>query len=160
MSKNLYVFLFKIKYGLITTLICSIFLLIDLITKQITTNVYRSIIDGVISIYYTQNTGAAWSIFSNSTLFLIIITSFFIIFALFFNYFFNKKNILYSISFGLILSGATSNLIDRVFLGYVRDFIKLDFINFPIFIVADSVICIGVFLMIIFFLFSKNKEEK
>ncbi|MBO7526901.1 MAG: signal peptidase II, partial [Clostridia bacterium] len=75
------------------------------------------------------------------------------------NFFFKKKNVLYSISLGMILSGAICNLLDRITFGYVRDFIKLDFINFPIFNIADSAICVGVFLFCIFFIFYVQKKE-
>ena len=162
MKNKILNFLIKYKYGLITLLIGSIFAFLDLFTKYLTTDKYLSIIDGFISIYSSKNTGGAWSIFSNHTLGLNKIKSIFIIFLIIFNYFFKKKNILFSISFGLILSGAVCNLYDRIFLGYVRDFIKLEFINFPIFNIADSAICVGVFLICLFFLFfiPKNKEEK
>ena len=159
--KNKFIsFLNKIKYELIIVLIGSITMLIDLITKELTTDKQFSLIDNFISIYSTKNTGAAWSIFSNHTLGLIIITSIFIIFVLIFNYFFKKKSTFYSISLGIVLGGAIGNLFDRIVFGYVRDFIKLDFINFPIFNMADSAICVGVFLLCIFFLFFMDKKKE
>ena len=159
MKNKFLVFLKKIKYDLIIVLTICFFAILDLILKEITTNKYFSLIDGIISIFYTENTGAAWSIFSDKTLGLIIISSIFIIFILIFNFFFKKKNVLYSISLGMILSGAICNLLDRITFGYVRDFIKLDFINFPIFNIADSAICVGVFLFCIFFIFYVQKKE-
>ena len=53
----------------------------------------------------------------------------------------------------MIISGALGNLIDRLFLGYVRDFVKLDFVDFAIFNVADSAITIGTILFFIYFIF-------
>ena len=61
---------------------------------------------------------------------------------------------LYGYSF--ILGGTTGNGIDRIFRGYVIDFINLDFINFPVFNIADISINIG-FILILFSLF-KNKR--
>lgn len=56
----------------------------------------------------------------------------------------------------LVLSGAIGNLIDRVALGYVRDFIAFDFINFPVFNFADSCITVGAVLLIVSVLFTKS----
>ena len=67
---------------------------------------------------------------------------------------------------GIILGGALSNLIDRVFLGGVRDFIYLKFINFAIFNVADMAVslgaitfCILYFIHDILLLNMKNKSD-
>lgn len=160
MKNNFNNFLNRIKYELIIIITGSIFAILDLVSKALTEGKSFSVINGFLSIFYTENTGAAWSIFSNHTLGLIIITSLFIIFMIIFNIFFKRKNILYSIAYGMVLSGAICNLLDRILLGYVRDFIKLDFINFPIFNIADSAICIGIVLLCIFFLFfAKNNKE-
>lgn len=56
----------------------------------------------------------------------------------------------------LVLSGAIGNLIDRVALGYVRDFIAFDFINFPVFNFADSCITVGAVLLVVSVLFTKS----
>ena len=50
----------------------------------------------------------------------------------------------------LVASGAVGNLIDRIALGYVRDFIDLEFINFYIFNFADCAICVGAGLLILY----------
>ena len=53
---------------------------------------------------------------------------------------------------GLVLGGAFCNLYDRVVYGYVRDFISLDFISFPIFNLADCAITFGAIMLVIFFI--------
>ena len=70
-----------------------------------------------------------------------------------------NKTKLVGISFALILSGAIGNFIDRLLNGYVVDMFRLDFINFPIFNVADVCLTVGVALMLIHVLFFE-KEEK
>lgn len=62
-----------------------------------------------------------------------------------------KDNITLSIAFSLMLSGAVGNLIDRVFLGYVIDFLDFYYQNYhwPAFNIADSAIFVGAFLMIL-----------
>lgn len=62
--------------------------------------------------------------------------------------------------FSLVFGGAVGNLIDRLFLGYVRDFIALDFINFPVFNIADMCLCAGVIVLLVFFLFLYPKYNK
>ena len=105
--------------------------------------------------------GAAFGIMSGSTLTLIIV-SFVLIVALFiFNYFMKADSIFYSISFGFIIGGAIGNLYDRLALGYVRDFIFLDFWpSFPVFNFADSFLCVGAVMLAIFILFMSGKKKK
>ena len=78
----------------------------------------------------THNYGAAYGIFSHQTTMLIIITFVMLIVMLIYNWFHKKKTIFYSLSLGLIIGGAIGNLYDRLFLGYVRDFVKFSFFNF------------------------------
>ena len=136
---------------------------IDLITKILTDGIDNvTIINGVISFNSAYNKGAAWSIFSHHTIILALLSIIFVIFAVIFDYKTKiKKNKLYNISFVLILSGAFGNAIDRTFLGYVRDFIRLDFINFPIFNIADSLLVVGVILLAFYILFYESiKDDK
>lgn len=64
------------------------------------------------------------------------------------------------VSMALILSGGIGNMIDRIALGYVIDFIYFVPIDFPCFNVADSLVCIGAALMFVFVLFSKEEDKK
>ena len=66
----------------------------------------------------------------------------------------------------MIISGAVGNMFDRIFLGYVRDFINLEFMNFAIFNIADCALTIGIGLLVIYVLFfdtetkiTKDKKE-
>ena len=139
-------------------------LVIDLITKHFLFDVnYFNLIPNVISVATNGgNDGAAWGMLSGKKLTLIIITCIMLVALFIFNYFVKDKNTLYCVSFAFIVGGAIGNLIDRIWLGYVRDFIYLDFMpTFPTFNVADSFLCVGATLMIIYILFfSSKKEEK
>ncbi len=141
-------------------------IILDQISKIFITSAYainesKSIIDGVLSFVYIKNTGAAFGIFEGARVFFIIITV--LVFILGFWYF--KKNPITNrfekLAVSFIAGGAIGNLIDRAFLGYVRDFISADFINFPIFNIADCFVCIGTGIYILCVLFEgKSNESK
>lgn len=153
-------FLFNNRYGTIMILVGLIVAFWDLILKFLLDGKIMNAIPGFFGIYSTHNTGGAWSIFSGSTIPLIILTSLFIVALIVFNYFFKNKNYFYAISMGLLLSGAICNLFDRIKYGYVRDFINLEFMSFPVFNIADIAICVGVFLLCIYFIFILPKRER
>jgi len=103
----------------------------------------------VFNLHYLKNSGAAFSLLQNAREFLIIVSI--VAVTLLFLYVHNHiRNIhLISISFIALLSaGIMSNCHERIVLGFVRDYIQLNFINFPIFNVADIFITIGVIALI------------
>ena len=151
------------KYLLIELIIFISVIAVDMLTKYLLDGKVIPIIKGVISFTSSHNTGAAFSIFSNNTLMLIIVTIIFLGIIFIADRFIKNKNMLYFVSFALIIAGGVGNLIDRIFLGYVRDFIYFELINFAIFNVADSALTIGVILFAIFVIFfsdgKKNKKQ-
>ena len=70
-------------------------------------------------------------------------------------------NLINTLAWGLILGGTIGNFVDRLNLGYVLDFIRLDFVNFPIFNIADASIFVGVAIILVMQkrFFSEDKEE-
>lgn len=146
-----------ILYSLVMLLLVAL----DMLTKFLLDNKVITLINGVLSFSSSHNTGAGFSIFSNQTIFLILITVIFLIIFTFFNIYEKfKLSHLYFISLSLIYAGAIGNLIDRIMLGYVRDFIYFELINFPIFNIADICLTIGVIIYAINFLFFSKKEKK
>lgn len=137
----------------------AIILIVDQITK-ILIDKKQIIINGFFSINPVNNYGAAWSIFSDKTIFLILSSIVILIVLLRYQSYFkmNKKN---KIAFGLLYGGLLGNLLDRIMFGYVRDF--FDFIifgyDFPVFNIADASLVIGMFLMIIAILKGEDKLE-
>lgn len=119
-----------------------------------------SILGDILWFKSTLNTGVAFGMFSDSTLLFIVISS--LATVIFIYLIFSKKFLtskMEKICLGIIMAGTVSNLIDRIFLGGVRDFIYLKFINFPIFNVADMCITIGMVLLCIVIIFKKPKKE-
>ena len=124
-------------------IISFLIILLDQITKLIFTNKHFGIIN------YATNTGAAFSILQNHTFLLTIISILVAIFILILA----KKEKKIEIPLAFVVGGTIGNLIDRMFFGYVRDFIDLQI--WPIFNIADSFNVIGV--TIIIYLILKGK---
>ncbi len=132
-----------------------VILFLDQITKiivDLTLNLNSSlkVIKNFFYITYIHNYGAAWGIFQNKTFFLIVLSiiALIIIYRYSNTFVINKRNM---IAFSFLLGGITGNLLDRLFLGYVRDFLSFYIFkyNYPIFNLSDAFICIGVILLII-----------
>ncbi len=140
----------EMKKRLLTYLVLVITLIGDLLTKFLIKNKNIIIINNFLTFTYTKNTGAAWSLLAGRRFFLIIISVLFLGLIIYYSFKFknNKRN---NIAFGLIIGGLLGNLFDRIFYGYVRDFISLKFGNYyyPIFNVADIAIVISIILIII-----------
>lgn len=119
------------------------------------------IIKGFFSLTYVRNTGAGFSIMEGQQMILILITLVAIAYFSYSLYKAKNKETLKIISLILIISGALGNLIDRISYNYVIDF--FDFVifgyDFPVFNVADSLLCIGVGLLVIDVLL-ENKNAK
>lgn len=113
----------------------------------------------IFDLIYVLNSGAAFSIFENSKIFLIL----FALTAIALILFYTIKNIDKFSAFSgfwaaMLLSGIGCNLYERITYGYVRDFIQLKFIDFPVFNISDIFINIGVLAIIIIII--KNKYLK
>ena len=140
-------------------LISILIVLSDQFTKNIININHKSLINNDLiffSIDYVKNYGAAFNILSGSRIFLSIVSTIITLFLIYFILY--KKNItnLDLFSYSFILAGTIGNGIDRITRGYVIDFINLNFIDFPVFNIADISINIG-FIFIIYGLI-KNKR--
>lgn len=158
MNKTLKISL--IKLGLIIAVI-----FLDQLTKHLFYNTYCVLIPGLIGFRPSNlNTGGAWSILSNKMWLLIIVSIIFVVLAIVFDFKYKNTSKVYMISFGFIIGGTIGNLIDRLFLGGVRDFIYFDFyINYPTFNLADTFLLIGLTLFVVFIIFiykPKGNQEK
>lgn len=114
----------------------------------------------MLSFTYVENRGAAFGMMTGKQIFLIVVTIVALIYLIYKYYkdVRKSKDKLLKAGFILIISGAIGNLIDRIFLGYVIDFIKLEFIDFPVFNFADIYVSIGC-IIISFYILFKHEEE-
>lgn len=119
------------------------------------------LIDGILEWKYSENTGAAWGSFQGGGWWLIGFTVVMMValgFILFGRKF--RASRLCNMAACLILAGGIGNLIDRVFRGFVVDFIYVKWIDFPIFNVADCCVVIGAALLLFFIVFLYKEDPK
>lgn len=140
-------------------------IVVDLVTKYYTDGVYQEGIKGIFRIESCHNTGASFSIFSDSSVAQIIFIILGILVSagiIIYSILGKKQNLNWCFFVGatLMLGGILGNVIDRISLGYVRDFISLEFMNFAVFNIADSALTIGVVFLIVWLIFFAFKEEK
>ena len=138
----------------------SIFIiLLDQLTKYLMFYNYKIFINKDFLLFrldLVKNYGAAFNILSGSRIFLSLIS---ITFSLLLIYLILRKNTLnlfdlYAYSF--ILGGTIGNGIDRIYKGFVVDFININIINFPVFNIADISINIG-FIFLVYNIFKNNR---
>jgi signal peptidase II len=116
------------------------------------------LLPGFLDLVYVENTGAIFGLFHSHTELLIALGIAGSVIILVFLYYFPPSTTVGTVSFALILSGAVGNLIDRIRLGYVIDFISIHLQNlfhwFP-FNVADAALVVGI-LMLIYYLYKSG----
>ena len=144
----------KINYLFLISIICSLDqtskFLIKLFIQKL------SNIDLILfNIELVRNYGAAFNILSGSILFLSFISIISSI-ILFYFIFISENKVINKYGLSFILAGSIGNGIDRIFNGYVIDFIKFKYIDFPVFNIADVSINIGVILLI--FIYFRDKS--
>lgn len=118
------------------------------------------LLKGVLHLTYVENKGAAFGMLADHRwVFMSISTVAIIAIAL---YLYSGKNTskLYTSALMLIVSGGIGNMIDRIALGYVVDFIDFALIDFAVFNIADSLVCIGAGLLILSLVLDIIKEAK
>lgn len=123
------------------------------------------LIKNVLYLKYATNDGMAFGMLSNQRWIFLLLTSVILAAILIFLYKTRekKKHPLLCVSLALILGGGIGNMIDRIFFGdtlfcgSVVDFIDFRLINFAIFNIADSAVCVGEALLILYVLFVDSK---
>lgn len=157
----------KNKRILIVALIIIIAIVLDQIIKiAIINNIYKSSItvcSGFLNLTYVENTGGAFGIGSSSTIMFIIVNI--IIISMIIRFILLKKediNMNILISLGLVIAGGIGNLIDRIFRGYVIDYIDIStFIEYPVFNLADIFVVVGCTIIIIYTIYyTVNERQK
>lgn len=148
------------KYYLLSFII----VLIDQVSKYLT-QAYVDLgqqiewIPGLLSVTHIHNTGAAWSILEGQMWFFYIVTVIVVVMLIYYMQQMKNEPLLKT-GLAFILGGALGNFIDRLLHQYVIDMIQLDFIDFPIFNLADTALTIGVILLFIQYIFLDRQEKE
>lgn len=151
------------KYIWVMVLV-AVLLAVDLIVKHIGARYLAigntvTVIPGFFSLHYTHNQGASFGIMPGQLwLFIVVTVSLLcLLAAIYYNTSLKTKRV-FSVGYALVFAGALGNMVDRIILGYVRDFFKIHF--FPaIFNVADAFILIGA-LIIVFYMVKYAVSEQ
>lgn len=150
----------KVKFFVINIILITIdqiFKYYILINKE---NLPNNIINGVLNFTYCENRGIAFGIGQGGAKIFALITLLMIIVALIYIAFkFNKLKGLTVFGIALVISGGIGNLIDRLFRGYVIDYIDFsEIVDFPVFNFADICIVVGVIIIGISYLKNEGGE--
>jgi signal peptidase II len=133
----------------------------DQFTKQIVTARLElgdeAHVVGPLSIHHVQNSGIAFGLFPTATAVVIALTALAVAWMLFFFARAGSRHPILPTALGLVLGGSIANLVDRVRLGHVIDFLDLDF--WPAFNLADSFIVVGVVVLFTTLLLTDRKPR-
>ena len=134
-----------------------------LVIKFLKDLVSVEIIPGILRFTYVENRGAAFGMLSDNRWIFMIISTLAIVALVVYLWKFRPDSILACLALSMIVGGGIGNMIDRVALGYVVDFI--DFCAFPsvwmwVFNIADSFVCVGAGLLILWLIISMVQESR
>ncbi len=145
---------------MISVIVAIVVILLDVITKQLAVAKLMpigsvSVIDGILNFTYVENTGMAFGALKDARWVFITVSAVMIAVIVVLIYKFHSKSKVFDALLGLILGGGIGNMIDRISLGYVIDFI--DFCAFDfwkwVFNVADAAITVGTIMLLVYLLF-------
>ena len=120
-----------------------------------------TLIPDILYLSYIENRGAAFGIFQNAKVFLVVVS---IVLFLFITYYVvsKRKRIRTSllVPLSMVAGGGISNVADRLSFGYVVDYIDFRVIHYPVFNLADICVVLGVFWIAGYVLFSKDDKKQ
>lgn len=122
----------------------------------------KDFIKGFIEFRYAENTGMAFSMFSGARWLFVAITAVVVIACIVYMFKKAQNNLWLYWTIGVLIAGAIGNLIDRIYLGYVIDFINPTFVNFAVFNIADCAVTLGAVSLVAYLvsdMFKKDDKE-
>jgi signal peptidase II len=117
-----------------------------IVTSELALNEEAKVV-GPFSIHHVQNSGIAFGFFASATSLVILLTAIAVVWMLYFFARSGARHAVLPVALGLVIGGSVSNLVDRVRLGHVTDF--LDFTYWPAFNLADTFIVVGVAILLL-----------
>lgn len=140
-------------FRVVSAIVIAVLTVVDQLSKYAVVSTVKAdgpveFLFGLFQLRYVENTGAAFSSFSDNTTFLTVFTSLVIAACVLVLLTRKIEPLFPNICLVLIVAGGLGNLIDRIHYGYVVDFIEPLFIDFAVFNFADCCITVGVFMLI------------
>ena len=118
-----------------------------------------NVLGDVFKLTYVENRGVAFGMFQGMSWLFIVITLLLLAVIIFYMFKKRPQSKFFYVTVALIIGGGIGNLIDRIFYGFVVDYLSLSFFP-PVCNFADYCITIGVFLLAVYILFIAGKEKK
>ncbi len=149
----------------VSVIVVAVLTVIDQLTKYVAVNTVKingpkEFLFGLFQFRYVENTGAAFSSFSDNTILLTVLTVIILCICLILLLSRKFKNMFINICLMLVISGGLGNVIDRILYGFVVDFIEPLFIDFAVFNFADCCITVGAFMLIGYEIYELITEKK
>ncbi|MBE6819698.1 MAG: signal peptidase II [Ruminococcaceae bacterium] len=149
----------------VSLIVIAVLTAVDMFTKHIAATTIKAdgpfeFLFGTFQFRYVENTGAAFSSFSDNTVLLTVVTAVILSGCLILLLSKKIKPLFMNICLLLVVAGGTGNLIDRIRFGYVIDFIEPLFIDFAVFNFADCCITVGAIMMIAYEIYELVCEHK
>ena len=150
---------------IISVIVCAVLVGVDqlfkyLVVEYIKPIEYIDIVEGFLRFRYVENTGAVFGSFASHTLVLTIFSIILLVFTVVLFVVNRNKSKFVNVCLLLMVSGGIGNIIDRIRLKYVVDFIEPLFIDFAVFNFADCLITVGAFMLIGYLLADIIKDGK
>ena len=162
----------RVKFLLMALAIILAGIALDQLTKWLSVAYLKPVgsvklIPGVVSLTYVENRGAAFGMLAGQRwIFMVVSTLAILGMGGFLFTLKEKSETLLAVALSMIVSGGIGNMIDRIALGYVVDFIDVNpllshiHLSFAIFNGADSFVCVGAGILVLYYLLTWRKEEK
>lgn len=150
---------------LIYSAVIALGIILDQLTKWLSVKFLEPVgifvlIKNFLRLNYVENKGAAFGMMADRQYIFMIVSTVMILGLSAYLFLGFAENRFYGISVAMIISGGIGNMIDRIFLGYVVDFIDFYFIDFAVFNGADSFVCVGAALLVLALIIDLVKDYK
>src|SRR5918992_3740339 len=132
-----------------------------LVVANVSTSEQILLFGGVVQIWNVRNRGAAFSLFQGEIALFLVVTVLALAMIVYFHRSLRDRSLWLQALLGVILGGTLGNLVDRLRLGYVTDFLSVGIgdMRWPTFNVADSSIVVGIGLLVIYLAWTDHRAE-
>lgn len=150
---------------ILSVIICAVLVGIDQVAKFFVVNYlkpveYYNVLDGILRLRYVENSGAVFGSFAAHTLLLTVFSIILLAITVYFLVTNKSKSKFVNFCLLLMISGGVGNIIDRIRLHYVVDYIEFLFVDFAVFNFADSLITVGAAMLIVYLIIDIIKDYK